>query len=97
MERRDVKAIMLALAVCLVFLTSCATCPVSLPCPSKDVVFPVMTPIGSIAIQVDRDFFNEDNEGRSWVTLEDFLKGMEEDGKPDEQLLEEAGPGDGPA
>ncbi len=101
MERRGIKATVFVLAMCLMaFLASCATCPVSLPCPScplEDIVFPVMTPIGPIAIQVDKDFFNEANEGRGWMTLEDFLKRMEEDGRPDRQLLKEAGPGDGPA
>lgn len=77
----------------LFFLISCTTCPMCPPCPQKDVVFPVMTPIGLLAIQLDKGFFSETEEGKDWITLEDFQKKKEKIRKQtDKQMLKEVNP-----
>ena len=55
------------------------------PCPDKDVVFFIPSPIGPMPVGIEKDFFNKDREGKDWMDLEIYneLMGEEEPSEED--------------
>ena len=79
MRNQRFKTIMIALGVILLFLCGCATCP------NYTVVEVLMTPLGPMFIQTEKDNYSEKNhsleqfkEGTGWVTVQEYEAWLEE-------------------
>ena len=59
------------------------------PCPHKDVIFPVGTPFGLIPVEMEKDFFNKDTEGKDWMDAKEYNELMEEEEPIEEEQFEE--------
>ena len=61
------------LIVTMFALAGCVTCP------HEDVVFYIITPIGPMPVEVEKDYFNKDNEGNYYIDTEKYQELMEDE------------------
>ena len=61
------------LIVTMFALAGCVTCP------HKDVVYYIATPLGPIPAEIEKDFFNKDNEDSYYIDKEKYQDLMEEE------------------
>ena len=59
------------------------------PCPPKDVVVTVLTPMGYLHVDVKKGFFNKDKEGENYVSLETYNEMMKEEAEAEEEPSDE--------
>jgi len=68
------KTIIALLILTMFILGGCATQKAC--CPPKDVIFYVYGYQGVILIEMEKDFFNKDKEGKEWMDAKKFYESM---------------------
>ena len=67
------KLLIILLIVAMLALAGCVTCP------DKDVVFFVYTPMGPMPVEVEKDYFNKDNEGNYYIDKDEYQALLEDE------------------
>ena len=64
-------SLILLIGVVMLLFCSCVTCPPKL-CPNQDIVVRANTPFGESLFIIEKGGFDENEHGKTWITVEEF-------------------------